>query len=59
VCQELKDELAAGQEAARAVVEHVLRMGAGNAEIPVEDWLVIVKPKDGEFKHGKDADEPR
>ena len=48
MADELSDELDVGGEAARAVVEHLLRMGAGTASIPVtvdgRDYLVSVEP---------------
>lgn len=35
MCEELKDELNEGKDAATRVVEHLLRMGADRGTIPV------------------------
>lgn len=47
MCEELKDELKVGKEAAIELVKHVYRMRARDAEIPVEvdgvKWKVKVE----------------
>jgi len=45
MCDELNYELNAGKRLAKALVEHVKRMGANECKIPVDDHIVFVKAK--------------
>jgi hypothetical protein len=42
---DLEKERANGAQLAALLVEHVKDMGAASAEIPVGEYVVIVKPK--------------